>query len=127
MFHRHSSAAAIEGHLRAIQNELGRIGRNAGQHGSARASAVGEQIGDAITPILNEIADRLRSGRRLAADEAARLGNEAVKIGGQFGNEAMDRIATEVEHRPFITLALAVGVGILIGIAGSRQLERRNH
>ena len=121
MFHRHSSAAAIEGHLRAIQSELGRVGRNAGRQGSARASAVGEQIGDTITPILNEIADRLRSGRRLAADEATRLGNEAVKIGGQLGNEALDRIATEVKYRPLVTLALAVSVGILIGMAGARR------
>jgi ElaB/YqjD/DUF883 family membrane-anchored ribosome-binding protein len=123
MFHRRSSAAAIEGHLRAIENELGRVGRNAGRHASARASAVGEQIGDAITPILNEIADRLRGGRRLAAAEAARFGNEAVKIGGRIGNEALDRIATEVEHRPLVTLAVAVGVGILIGIAGGRRLK----
>jgi hypothetical protein len=123
MFHRQSSAAAIEGHLRGIQNELGRLGRSAGRNGSARASAVAERIGDAITPVLNEIADRLRSGRQLASDEAARFGTEAAKIGGRLSNDALDRIALEVEHRPFITLVLAVGVGILIGIAGSRQLE----
>ena len=62
-----------------------------------------------------------RSGRRLAADEATRLGNEAVKIGGQLGNEALDRIATEVKYRPLVTLALAVSVGILIGMAGARR------
>jgi ElaB/YqjD/DUF883 family membrane-anchored ribosome-binding protein len=128
MFHRRSSAAAIEHHLRAIENELGRIGRNAGRQASARAFAVGDQIGNAvtpilseITPILSEIADRLRSGRRVATDEAARFGNEAVKFGGKIGNDALDRIAMEVETRPLVTLAVAIGVGILIGIAGRRR------
>ncbi len=77
MFHRRSSAVAIEHHLRAIENELGRIGRNAGRRASARASAVGDQIGNAVTPILSEIANRLRSGRRVGTDGAARFGNEA--------------------------------------------------
>jgi ElaB/YqjD/DUF883 family membrane-anchored ribosome-binding protein len=27
----------------------------------------------------------------------------------------------EVEHRPLVTLAVAIGVGILIGIAGRRR------
>ena len=121
MFHRRSSAAAIAGHLRAIENELGRIGRNAGRQASARRSAVGDQIGDAVTPILNEIAERLRSGRRVATEEAARFGNEAVKFGGKIGNDALDRIAMEVEYRPLVALAVAIGVGILIGIAGRRR------
>ena len=41
-----------------------RQGQNAGR--PARASAVGDQIGDAVTPILSEISDWLRSGRRVA-------------------------------------------------------------
>jgi hypothetical protein len=86
-------------------------------------SAVAERIDDAITPVLNEIADRLRRGRQLTSDEAAHFGTEAVKIGGKLGNEALDRIATEVEHRPLATLALALGLGILIGIAATRSVE----
>ena len=45
----------------------------------------------------------------------------AVKIGGRMGNDALHRITTEVEHRPLATLAVAIGVGILIGIAGRRH------
>jgi ElaB/YqjD/DUF883 family membrane-anchored ribosome-binding protein len=121
MFHRRSSAVAIESHLRAIENELGRVGREAGRRASTRASAVGDQIGDVIAPILNEVTNRFRSGRRLAADEAARFGNQAVRIGGRIGGDALDRLVTEVEHRPLVTLAVAVGVGILIGIVGRRH------
>jgi hypothetical protein len=31
------------------------------------------------------------------------------------------RIASEVEHHPLVTLAVAIGIGILIGIAGRRH------
>ena len=39
---------AIAGHLRAIEKELGGIGRSASQHASAGASAAGNQIAEAI-------------------------------------------------------------------------------
>jgi hypothetical protein len=124
MFHHRSRAfatqiAAIEGHLRAIEKELERFGQKAGR--DARLSAPGDQIIDVITPILSEIVERYRSGRRLAAEETARFGNEAVKISGGISTNALHRIATEVEHRPLVTLAVAIGIGILIGIAGRRH------
>ncbi len=125
MFHHRSSAfatnvSAIEGRLRALQKELERIGRTAGRHTSTGMSAAGDHVGDAIASAMTEIADRCRSGRRLAGGEAARFGNEAAK----FGNDALHRMASEVEHRPLVTLAVAVGVGILIGIAGGMAGRR---
>jgi ElaB/YqjD/DUF883 family membrane-anchored ribosome-binding protein len=126
MFQHHSTEfdprlSAIAGHLRAIEKELGLIGRNAGRRASASASAAGNQISDAIGPILSEIADRFRRGQRLAADEATSFGNEAVKTGARVGNDALQRIATEVEHRPLVTLAVAIGVGVLIGFVCRRR------
>jgi len=123
MFHHRSSAfapsiSAIEGRLRALENELERVGRKAGRHASANASAAGDHIGDAIASAVTEIVDRFRSGRRLARDEAVRFGNEAAKFGAKVGNDALERVASEVEHRPLVTLAVAIGVGILIGMVG---------
>ena len=111
--------SAIEDHLRALEIELERFGRKTGRH--ARVSPAGDQISDAIAPILSEIIERYRGVRRLAGEETARFGNEAVKIGGGIGTNAVHRIATEIEHRPLVTLAVAIGIGILIGIAGSRH------
>jgi len=110
MFHHRSSAfatnvSAIEGRLRALENELERIGRTAGRHTSAGMSAAGDHVGDAIT-------------------SAVRFGNEAAKFGAKFGNDALHRMASEVEHRPLVTLAVAVGVGILIGMAGGMAGRR---
>jgi ElaB/YqjD/DUF883 family membrane-anchored ribosome-binding protein len=126
MFHRRSREfdpriSAIAGHLRAIEKELGGIGNSAGRRASASATAAVIQVADAIGPVLKEIEDRFRTGQRLAVDEAASLGNEAVKTGVRIGNDALERIATQARHRPLVTLAVAVGVGILIGIAGRRS------
>ena len=125
MFHHRPSAfatnvSAIEGRLRALENELERIGRAAGRHTSAGMSAAGDHVGDAIASAVTEIVDRFRSGRRLAGDEAARFGNKAAK----FGNDSLHRMANAVEHRPLVTLAVAVGVGILIGMAGGMAARR---
>jgi hypothetical protein len=130
MFHHRPSAfatnvSAIEGRLRALENELERIGRMAGRHTSAGMSVAGDHVGDAIASAVTEIVDRFRSGRRWAGDEAARFGNEAAKFGAKVGNDALHRMAREVEHRPLVTLAVAVGVGILIGMAGG--MGRRRH
>jgi hypothetical protein len=73
---------------------------------------------------VNEIVDRFRSDPRLAgdaSDEAVQFGNEAVKFGAKVGNDALRRLASEVVHRPLLTLAVAVGGGILIGIAKHRH------
>lgn len=124
MFHHRSPTfatriSAIEGHLRAIEKELERFGRKAGRQ--AHVSAAGDRISDAIAPILSEIIGQYRMGRRLAGEETARFGNEAVKISGGISTNALHRIATEVERRPLVTLGVAIGMGILIGIAGRRH------
>jgi ElaB/YqjD/DUF883 family membrane-anchored ribosome-binding protein len=69
---------------------------------------------------LSEITGRFRRGQRLAIGEAASFGNEAVKIGAKVGGEALGRITSQAKQRPMLTVAVAVGVGILIGLAGRR-------
>ena len=113
---------AIVGHLQAIQRELAGMGRKAGRQASANASAAGDQISDTIGPILNDITQRFWRGQRTAAKGAANLGNQAVKAGSKAGSAAIDRIAGQAKTRPFMMLAVAIGVGILIGVAGRRAL-----
>ena len=112
--------AAIAGHLRAIEKELGGIRQSAGRRAAAGASAAGNQIADAIGPILHEILDRF-GGQRFGVDEVARVGNEATKIGATVGSDALERIATQAKNRPLVTLAVAIGVGVLVGMAVRRS------
>jgi ElaB/YqjD/DUF883 family membrane-anchored ribosome-binding protein len=39
----------------------------------------------------------------------------------QFGNDALRRVSKEVEQRPLVTLAVAVSVGLLLGLAFHRR------
>ena len=112
---------AIVDHLRAIERELAAIGRKAGRQASANASAAGDLISEAIGPILNDIADRFWRGQRTAVEGAADLGNQAVRIGSRVGSDALDRLAAQAKERPLLTLAVAIGVGVLIGAAGRRS------
>lgn len=92
----------IERRLRSVEQQLERVGDGT----SASTTEVVERVGAAIAPVLSSIADRFRGGAHSMSDEAANLGNDALR-----------RLFNEVEHRPLITLAVAVGVGILVGLA----------
>jgi ElaB/YqjD/DUF883 family membrane-anchored ribosome-binding protein len=134
MFHSRSSefgprVSAITEHLRGIQKELGAIGNSTGQQAAAGASAALDQIAEAIRPVLQDIEERFRAGRRMAVDQTADLGRVALKVGSEAGSRALDGLSEEAEKHPFATMAVALGVGFLIGVAvcgaratrGSRQ------
>lgn len=112
---------AIVDHLQAIERELAVIGRKAGRQASANASAASDLIADTVGPILNDIADQFWRGQRAATEGAADLGGRAVRMGGRVGSDALDRIASQAKQRPLLTLAVAIGVGVLIGAAGRRS------
>ena len=114
--------STIVGHLRAIEKELGGLGRNAGRRASARSSEAADHIGDAIAPILNEIANHLGRGQRAAVDGVTNLGHDAVRIGARVSNDALERIATRTKSRPVLALAVAVGFGILLGVATRQRV-----
>jgi ElaB/YqjD/DUF883 family membrane-anchored ribosome-binding protein len=92
----------IERRLRSLEQQLERVGDRT----SASTVEVAARAGAAIAPVLSSIADRFRGGAHSMSDEAAKLGNDALR-----------RLSYEVEHRPLVTLAVAVGVGILVGLA----------
>jgi ElaB/YqjD/DUF883 family membrane-anchored ribosome-binding protein len=98
------SARAIRSHLGAIEQELENIGKIAGQRGYTAASEVSERVGDAFTPIFNEMVERFRRG-----------GRHAAKIGSRYGNATLERASSEVRESPLITVGVAAAVGLLIG------------
>ena len=78
--------------------------------------------------------DRFRKGGRAAGDQAGRLSNQALDLGAKYGSDALQRVASEAENRPLITIGVALGIGILIGAAvlgsvssggGTRSRRRR--
>jgi ElaB/YqjD/DUF883 family membrane-anchored ribosome-binding protein len=118
----------IDRRLRALERTLERVGGRV----SAGAGQAADRVGESVAAALGNIAERFRNGAGSMGDEAAKFGseaarfgakygNEAFKLGTRYGNDAVRRLADEVEHRPLVTLAVAVGVGILVGLVSHRR------
>src|SRR5579872_7487353 len=105
---------AIVDHLRAIEKELRAVGKSSGRRASAEAAAAGDRIAETIGPVLADIAERFRLGQQVALDQASIFGNKV-------GADAVDTISDQAKRRPFVMLAVAIGVGILIGAAARRS------
>ena len=87
---------------------------------SAEAPRVAEMVGAALADIAErfQLRDRWRAGARTVRDEAGELSDGALR----YGDDALRRLAREVEQRPLITLAIAVGVGALaVGLLTARR------
>jgi len=130
------SVNAISNHLGAVEKELEKIGRIAGRRGSAAASAAGAQIGETIAAALSDMIERVRDRGEAAGDRAAQLGSRALTLGAGYGsgamarvsaqtNHALDRISSQAEDRPLITVGVALGIGILIGAAVLGSVARK--
>jgi ElaB/YqjD/DUF883 family membrane-anchored ribosome-binding protein len=104
-----AQAGEIEQRLQAVEKRLGNVGTRA----STNARDTAENLGDAVASALSGWADRFRQGASTVGDQSAALGKDAAKL----GTVALNRIADETGRRPLFALAVAVGVGILIGMA----------
>ena len=108
-----SSVSELERRLRSLERRLDR----AGVRVSTGASDAADRVGEIISAALSGVTDRFRGGPHLTSEEAAKLGGEAAKL----GRDALRRLSREVEHRPLILLAVAVGLGIVVGVASQRR------
>ncbi|MBX6329545.1 MAG: hypothetical protein IRY89_13325 [Pseudolabrys sp.] len=100
----------VEIRLRALEQQLGRYVRDA----SAGTVATAGGLRDMVASTLIGIAERLRGG--LGSMGASKFGGQAVRSGNAIAN----RLADEIHSRPVLTLAAALGIGILIGL-GTRR------
>ena len=112
---RRSSATQIselEQVIRGLEQRLTGLG---GGRDGIRSAVTGasNQMGEAVADTLTDVMDRLRD-RAFSVTEAARL-----------GTGLLSRVTNEVERRPFMTVAIALGIGFLAGMAG-RAAETPN-
>jgi ElaB/YqjD/DUF883 family membrane-anchored ribosome-binding protein len=104
-----AEAGEIGRRLQALEKSLEKLGTRASTTGRDTA----ENVGDIIASALSGWADRFRQGTSTVGDQSAALGKDAAKLGAV----ALNRITDQTGRRPLFALAIAVGVGILIGIA----------
>lgn len=107
-----AEAGEIERRLRLLEKDLEKISARA----SAKAKDTAEGLGDAIASALVGWGDRFRRSASSLGSQSASLSKDAA----QFGTNALSRVSEETGQHPLFALAVAVGVGVLIGIASRR-------
>jgi len=98
----------IEQLLRQLEGRVGRMTDIGTRAAASGANHVMDTVSNALGDISDRFRDRFRNGSSMS---------DATKL----GQDALHRIAQEVEHRPLLTLAVAIGVGYLAGMAGRRD------
>ena len=106
-------AAELDRMLQDLEHRLTRLSRAA----SRAAPGAVDRVSDTIATALNDVADRFRGRARAVGGEAAQFSDDALRV----GNDVLRKLAHEVEHRPLLTLAVAVGVGALAAGILSRR------
>jgi ElaB/YqjD/DUF883 family membrane-anchored ribosome-binding protein len=104
-----AQAGQIERRLQALEKRLNEVGARASTNGR---DIVGD-LSDVIASALSSWANRFRHGAGTVRDQSASVGEDAARL----GTMAMDRIADESRERPLVAVAVALGVGVLVGMA----------
>jgi len=116
MFQRSGYSRAISAQIGDIEQRLRTLERHLEAAGSRSANHVGENVASA----LSSMAENLRGRANSMRDDVAKISGDAA----QLGDQALRRLADEVEHRPLVTLGVAVAVGILVGLASHPRASR---
>jgi ElaB/YqjD/DUF883 family membrane-anchored ribosome-binding protein len=104
-----SEAAEIERRLRGLEKTIEKLASRTSSQ--ARDTAGG--LADIVASVLSNWAPRFREGGNALSDRSAALGTDAAR----YGIAAFDRVSEETEQRPILAIAIALGMGILIGMA----------
>ena len=104
-----SEVGEIERRLRVLEKSLEKIGTRA----SSNARQTTDGLTEAIASALFGWADRFRQGASSFGDQSTAFGKDAAR----YGSAALTRITEETEQRPLMAIVVALGVGILIGMA----------
>jgi hypothetical protein len=74
-------------------------------------------LGEALSSALLGWSERFRQGANSLGDQSAAFSKDAAR----YGAAALNQISKETEQRPLVAIAVALGVGILIGMATSAR------
>jgi ElaB/YqjD/DUF883 family membrane-anchored ribosome-binding protein len=111
---------------RAISSEIGEIERrlqtlqraveNLATRASPSARDAAEGLRAVLTSSLSNWADRFRGDANSLGDRSAAYGRDAARC----GTAALNQASKEAQQRPLFAVAVALGGGILIGLASRR-------
>ena len=98
---------------RLLDDLEGRLSRLSSMLPSVAPAAKADRVSETIAFALNDIADRFSSRARAVSQDAGRVSERWSADAMHLGDEALRKVAREVEQRPLVTLAIAIGVGAL--------------
>jgi len=101
--------AAIEDLMSDLEKRLRRLSGSARNEAAGASSDVRDFVGEALERITSRVRESASSVTSSVADEATRIGSDAFK-----------KLTDEIEHRPLTMLAVAAGIGYLVGLANRR-------
>jgi ElaB/YqjD/DUF883 family membrane-anchored ribosome-binding protein len=101
--------AAIEDLMSDLETRLSKLNSKMKNEATDTASDVSTFVSQALSGITDRFKEGAQSMSKSVADEATKAGADIMK-----------KVADEVEHRPLITLAVAAGIGFLLGVANRR-------
>ncbi len=101
--------AAIEELMSDLEKRLRRLSGSARSEASGASSEVGDFVSEALERITSRVRDSAAGVTQSLTEEATRVGSDAFK-----------KLTDEVENRPLMMLAVAAGIGFLIGLANRR-------
>lgn len=96
--------------IEARVGRLNMLARRSLKDAAGSASETASNATDYVSDALAGATDRVRDGAHVLSDEASRMTGDALR-----------KLEDEVGQRPFLTLAIAAGIGFLAGIAGRRH------
>ncbi|MCF8478455.1 MAG: hypothetical protein K9G60_15615 [Pseudolabrys sp.] len=98
--------AAIQELMSDLETRLHRLGGQTKKEVSGGASEISDFVNDSLAGIMERVRDGTQSLSETVADKATHLGGDALK-----------KVVNEVETRPVTMLAIAAGIGFLLGMS----------
>jgi ElaB/YqjD/DUF883 family membrane-anchored ribosome-binding protein len=104
-----SEIGDIERRLRIVQGGIEKLRAHAST--SAQDNAAG--LGEAVSSALSGWSERFREGATSLSDQSTAFGKDVAR----YGTTALAQLSKESAARPFVAIAVALGVGFLIGMS----------
>jgi ElaB/YqjD/DUF883 family membrane-anchored ribosome-binding protein len=95
--------------LHDLEGRLGHLAKSVVADGRQAGSAVPDMIAETFSDIADRVRDSIRDSARTVGQEATR-----------FGGGAWRTLEHEITERPLMALAVAAGIGFLVGVLNRR-------
>ena len=115
---RAANVGELEKTIRNLEKRIAYLTSSQGIR-SAVSGATSE-VGRVVTRASNNVGDMVGD---MLTDVAGRTRGSATAVTGvaRSGANALSKVATELERRPLMTVAIAVGIGFLAAMVGRRE------